>query len=1830
MNRNDDWLKVAGMARRLFDRYKWFALAVLFLIVNSYAVFLYARSCRARGPLRVALVQPVDGRVREKDPLQWRFGASMVPHERVGKWTPAGPVDLRPHVDGLFCWVRPNRLVFRPRDAWPSCTEFSAAVSDQLLSADLRAIEGERRFTVQSPSLEVVRVSQVDYGIYPRIRIAFSDRVSRSALAPHLHAATPDGKAVRVKISRASSPTAAEVTLYAPQAEAVDLRITAGLASLGGPLGLEDDCVRHVPLSRKLELEHVTSLDGSMSEMGVLLSFNRPIEFANISSFVRTEPEVTISAEPYYGSHNRIRLFGDFEFGENYTVRLDAGLRSQDGVFLGDNVTRTVYFGDADTELELTAKGHYLSPRGNMLLPIRMINVKDYTVTVRRIYPNNLVPLAARRTGSYRHYYGNDYQGLAHVVAEKKVAVDTPNNVPVDAQVALKPLIGNRRGAFQVELVTDDGSATDHYVVVSDTGISVRRSARGFLVWANSLRTLAPLADAEVTVFSLENQVLHEGRTDGDGLVQFAVTDDGEEKGEPFLATVQKGNDLPYLVLDTSRVDQKGQEGSRPYLTKGYEGFVFTDRGIYRPGETCHVKAAVRDANLGCPEPFPVQLVVFRPDGKKDRTVPGMLTANGTAEFETEWPDYAATGRYRLELQLPGDENLLGKTSVAVEEFVPPRIRVEVASDDTRAGAGADIAFEVSAQHLFGRPAAGLTAEGRARFCARPFAPAKWPDHRFGDSSRAFRDVTKPLGKHSLNTHGKATFTTRCSGKWKPPAALEMTAIGSVREMSGRAVTAYASRMVDVYPAYVGIKLGEGHLAAGQPHEVDVIYVRPDESLDGDMDQLAMKLERITWTSVLKADADGNYRYTSEKQSVLAQKDRVPLADGRAQFEIVPKQDGKYRLTVEELASGAASSVEFYATRGDPTWYAWSMDAPDRVDLSFDRKRYLPGQTARLLLKAPFAGTALLTIESTNVLHREVLTLTNNTAEVALPVKAAYAPNVYCAVSLLRPVVAEESWGQHRATGMAALHVDRPGSRLDIAIDAPDTMRPRQSMTAEVRITDSAGAPVESEVVVAAVDEAICMLSAFETPDPHGYFAAPRLPAFELCDLYARLMPEQEEAINGTASLPGGDVGLMAALRKRLNPVKGRRFRPVALWSGTRRTGPDGIARIAFDVPEFTGQLRLMAVALAKARMGSARKAVTVRRPLIVRSSLPRFAAPDDRFELPVMIINETGQDDEAAITVECEGPLVVASDARHANTADKGFDAPTPGAVAASMRIPVKNGATANAMFRLKAKSFPGKGALRLAVSLGKEEFEERTELPVRPPCPRVTLTGAGKIDAGQTATLGIGAGWLKGTGRTELWLSSLPTLRMGGGLDYLLRYPHGCLEQTASQSFPLLHLADLAGLLRPGWLESGEVDKRLRSGMQRILSMQRSNGGFSLWPSSGPYTWGTLYATHFLAEAAKAGHAVPEERLNAALDYIERWMDRDEAGDDDNAYNLSYACYVLALTGRPAHGWTNRLMERRKVLARGGKANIGAALLAANRRRDALSFLNTIGSPTALAQRETGGSLRSNERDDALLLLTWLDLDPENEAVPLLVRRLESAQQKGRWYTTQDNAMALAALGKYARTFATVPRHFAGTVTWNDAGKSTAFDSEDAFQTLLEDYGGGGVTLACAGKAPVFYYWKSEGVPREGIAKQRDNGLRIRRHLMNTDGSPIESGRLVQGNLYLMELTVETDGDIDNVVLQDLLPAGLEVENARLKTSQSVNWMKGKQTLPVLHCDIRDDRLVAFTGSFSGERRYYYAARAVTPGDFVMPPVSAECMYDAALNSLHGSGRIVVAGVE
>ncbi len=1834
------------MSDRLFAAHnRWFILGILFLLVNGYGVWLYRASLAEGRGLRATLTAPRSGCVTGQDVLRWRFSADMVAPSATGVWSAAGPVKFLPDVQGAFGWATPRELVFRPDKEWKPCVNFKAIFSDELRGAGLEPLVDGNITGFHTESLAVKSVTQADFsesgGL--RLHIEFNAEVDPGAFCSAVSVADASGNPLQGSVEQQHRGKVMALTLPRDPQGDVTLRLKAGLQSTAGPRGLEHDLVWTIKPTRELKVVRVEQETRSFGPNNIYVSFNRPLVMDSVASCVAVEPplDITVEAGARYSwrPSNSIRIAGAFAPNRSYTVTLKQGLPGNGGTSLGEDAVYTVYFPDADPALELKASGNYMSPHGSMVLPFRTIGMTKCRVSLNRVYPNNLVYLVTRQNACDDDYYYGSHpgDGLGRDEAATEFAIARDPAAIVEHRFSLKDLTRGQKGAFYVTINASNGKDNwqeRHHLVISDTGLSVKQSDGELLVWANSIRTLAPVAGAEIRVFSEANQELISGATDPEGLARLRVgTNDAA--GAPFLVSAQKDDDLTYLVLGRSGVEVKGGAGDRGFLAEGYEACLFTDRGIYRPGETTHARAIVRGPDGAAPPPFPVQLRVLRPDGRLEKTISAMLSGYGTAGFDIPWPGFAGTGRYRLELALPGDKKVLGSAHVAVEEFVPPQIKVEVKTDPARTQAGGEISAEVRADYLFGRPAAGLPSEVRVEIAPQPVKFERFPEFEFGDPGKPFQTVRQAAGKAPLDENGSAAYALTVSRDWRPPAALRLLILGTVTEIGGRGVTACAGRDVDVYPFYIGLGRGEEAITTGREHTFSAVTVSPAGAVTSAAARLKLAVEKLGWATVLKKGPDDSYIYCSEKQAAKVHDGEVAFQDGRASFAFTPAGDGDYRLSLRDPASGASSAIEFRAGAPGQHWETRSLAAPDVVELKFDKERYAAGETATLVIKAPFPGKALVTLESSRVLDCRVVALEKNTAELKFPVRADYAPNVYCAVTVIRPAVSEKLWGQHRAAGMAPLAVDAPERRASLALAAPDRIRPCQKLEVGIETTGEDGQGIPAEVVVAAVDEGICMLTDFKTPDPYAFFMAVRRPAVALRDLYSLLMPELEKSVGGEPSSPGGD-DLLAGLGKRLNPVKARRFKPVALWSAAVMTDASGRARVEFEVPEFTGQLRLMAVAVDRQRLAAAERKVAVARPLVVQSSLPRFLAPADAFSLPVQILNETGADGEAAVRVACSGPLALGD-----------------GRPGAERRIALPKGGCTNLEFRLAAAAAPGQALCRLEVEMAGEKFAEDTELAVRPPAGRTVLAGSGRLAAGKKAALELPANWLEGTAENNLWLSALPSVELGGSLAYLLGYPYGCLEQTTSKSFPLLYLCDLAAPTHPGWPDRREIGRMVQSGIQRVLGMQRNDGSFSMWGNGETYPWGTLYATHFLVAADQAGYPVPAGRTQAACEFIEQWMARKaEVGNSveakNDTYDRSYACVVLALAGRPHHGWMTRLAEQSAKLDYDAKVNLASALLAAGKRREGNALLGAIEIPAEpnLA-RQAGGSLRSNTRADAMLLAAWLEADPDSAAIPGLVHRLEAGRNNGRWDTTQENALALMALGRYSSLLARDRKPISGRVTAGGL-PPLEFAGTNEFHAPLGIPGGassperasgerlvdkplhpwnGHVEILNQGDGPIYYYWKSEGVPGDGMIAEEDRGLKVRREILGLDGGPADPAELRQGDLFVIRVILETDNaGAENIIVDDLLPAGLEIENANLKTSQVVGWCKDKQTLALLHADIRDDRMIAFPARFSGNQEYYYAVRAVTPGEFVLPPIAATCMYDPAIRSVHGAGRVRV----
>jgi alpha-2-macroglobulin len=657
------------------------------------------------------------------------------------------------------------------------------------------------------------------------------------------------------------------------------------------------------------------------------------------------------------------------------------------------------------------------------------------------------------------------------------------------------------------------------------------------------------------------------------------------------------------------------------------------------------------------------------------------------------------------------------------------------------------------------------------------------------------------------------------------------------------------------------------------------------------------------------------------------------------------------------------------------------------------------------------------------------------------------------------------------------------------------------------------------------------------------------------------------------------------------------------LWRGTVPTDSQGLAKVSLAVPPFSGRLRVTVVAAGEQGVGAGASTVIVRDPLVVQASFPRFLAPGDAFEIPVTVSAQAGLGGEAEVELHLTG------------------EATPSGSLSRTVTLPT--GGEVTVRFNLQAPAVPGSLGLRASATLGDLQASDQAQLSVRPPSSLRYLSGAGVIKAGVTTRLVMPGGWLPQTDHYTLAFSASPMLKYGRGLRYLLRYPYGCLEQTTSGAMPLLYLGELAELVDPALGRKNAIPIMVQSGLDRVLSMQVSGGGFALWPNQDfAYPWGSIYATHFILEAQRAGYAVSAANLSSAMDYLEREVLSRPACDDATR---AYAAYVLALAGRVNELHLAGLLERRNRLPEWGRHLLVAALAAARRPEAARALHDEEVPPAGPLPRDTGGTLHSPGRAAAIHLLALLELDPAGPLVINAVRRVERELRDGYWGSTQENAFALLALGRYARLESPAKAQYRGLVMM-DNQELYDFTQNDQVLVRPPEAGGKEIKIMVEGKGSLYYYWSAEGVPLTLDLPEEDSALKVRRRYLDRQGQQLDPKALPHGEVLVVELTLSADYPMDNVAVSDLLPAGLEIENPRLDTTDAESWMSSDDALVPERVEMRDDRLLIFVRLPSGTRTYRYGVRAVTRGEFVLPPVSASAMYDPALRSVAGGGRVVI----
>jgi alpha-2-macroglobulin len=1789
-------------------------------LASALAIVLSLLSgCGASNTVEVLSFTP-EGESPLLTTIEVEFSRDLAPPEAQQQWLSDEFIRFSPEIRGRFKWTSARRLIFSPDVPLQPMQKYTATVTEKVLyDTEWRPAFKDRTFNtpdfdVRKADLFWTHIPRKYYTVTIQANLHFTYPVDPAVLLPYLEI-LHDGKPVSDAqiISEQSSEVIAVAVGEVQQkdkAQKITLRIREGLASTLGRSPLSDTREFVVELPPITELAVTGVVAGYDGETGwIEVAATQTIDEEQAAEFISVQPQRRLR---FFTSDNILRIEGDFESEQSVTLVLRKGLPGLFGGVMQDEYRQQVSFVDIRPGVNFADRGgRYLMRGGYRNLEVHAVNIDELDIDVYEIFRNNVLHFVSQNSWWSPDYdYNPDYYvgDLGMELYRESVPISSGRNWLGKHTLNLDRALASRHKGIYVVRVSssEDRWLSDSKIIaMSDIALIARIARDQVMVFANSISSTLPIAGLDIQILSSNNQTLLSGTTDASGMVTFTDFEDDIAGFTPRLVVASNEEDFNFLDLRDALVETSRHDvGGLRLYSHSHIAFMYGDRDIYRPGERGVVSGIVRTDDMRTVADAPVLLTILNPRGRSFSEYKLALNRQGSFEQTFDLPVYALTGEYRAELRTGGDQ-LIGVYSFSVEDVLPDKIRVLLKTRKEKLRPGENFTVDTDAEYLFGAKAANLRYEADVQFRHRPFRSQAFSDYDFSRTSTANTPLENSFLDGILDENGAAVISHRLPEPLQAGGVIDAAMYVSVFDLTGRTVNRSAHATIYSKPVFIGIKSPGSYFAVNKQANFSLVAVdAEDKARSGE--KVDVHLVRLEWQTVLKKDYAGRYYYASEQREIHEWDRRISLQAG-TQLPLQVRRSGKYQLRV--FRAGASDYVysEFYAYGwGTSTASSFEVDKEGRVDIIFDKEQYRPGESANVLFMCPFAGRLLITVERNGVMHHQYVDVENRSAEVKLTVKPEYMPNAYITATLFRRHQEEKDVPFLVGHGFASMSVEMKEYRLPVSIQAPSKVKPNSTQS----ITIKTAPQRDIYVTLAAVDEGLLQIKDYVSPDPYATMYARRALQVQGYDLYKFLLPE----IVRSSSLTGGDGMLEEGLKKRVNPVNVNRVTLLSYWSGIRKSDSKGNVKIRLPIPQFNGEVRLMAVAYSNERFGSSAQSMKVADDLILEPQLPRLLSAGDSLVIPVTLVNTTAKRGQATVTLEASGSLALRSKASQAAT--------------------VPAGGTAVVEFSVRASDIPGSGVLAFRTS-GMATVRERHELAVRPSAPFSIDSRSGVISKGGNVSLPAVEGYMKGTASMQVTLSSFPAVRFAKQLRQLVSYPHGCLEQTVSTAFPQLYLEAVLKLAAPEHFQTRAPSYYVNLAIRKVESMQIWDGSIAYWPGSSEGNWwGSVYSAHFLLEAKKARYRVSEQNLQRLLRYIANKSKQREtyqyvqytgggrSSELKARKEILYGLYVLALAGRADVSTMNYYRGRMHLLSSDSRYMLAGAFAQSGRWNTWHTILPASFSGSR-PERETGGSFDSELRANALKANILLDNDPSNRQIPVILRYL--ADRMDQMYSTQETAFAMLALGKAARRSAT------DNVTvgvFVDGKKKGEFKGKDIRFTDKE-IGSGRITLKAEGQGSVYYFWAVEGIRTRGQVPEQDANMSVRRSYFDyRSRSPIEAGRLRQGQLIVCRLSLTGAGrSIENVVLTDMIPAGCEIENPRLRPSTALGW-EVANPMDIAYMDVRDDRMILFTSLFGGGTRdFIYLMRVVNQGRFVLPPVTAEAMYDPAYSSTHGAGVVTVS---
>lgn len=1837
------------------------ALAIIVLLAVSFACWQCSPSkeTNAGNPAFAAYVEGYTSGILSKEGnIVIRLAAQVSSLQEIGATDTRNLFSLSPSVKGTTYWTDARTVIFDPEEPLKPGQEYHVRFAlGELVEVPKKLNEFSFGFKVTEPAFDLSfdglksqTNSATDYMRFVG-HIALADREDTDQVEKILRA---DLAGQSLPITWQHNPDARTATFSIDSIARGEQAAALRLSWDGNPIAskAKDSKTWDIPALGDFRVMDVRAVHEP--EQHVVVQFSDPILVAQDLNGLINVSEIEDLQYTIEGSE--VKLYTSERLEGDYAVSINAGVENINAKKLGINAAANIIFENRLPSVSIPGQGTILPGSGKLTLPFEAVNLRAVDVVIIKIYENNIP-----------QYFQTDYDSSWELRRVGKPVVQTTISLDEDKGLNLRRknrfsldvdrLLKTEPGAiYRVRIgfrqeysiyacpdaVTqaeeDDDYGHDYYgdygdrsldeddefwsrynnhyphsyrwdqrdnpchasyytadrwatrdLLASNIGLIVKGgNDNSMSVVATDILTAEPISGVALKVLDYQQQIIETATTGNDGMAQFEVS------RKPFMLVATRGDERGYLKLDDgsslplSRFDVGGQ-----VVQKGIKGFIYGERGVWRPGDSVFVSFIMENQSAHLPDNHPVTFELFNPNGQLSRRLVESKHVNGFYTFKTATERTAPTGNWLARIRVGG---ATFERVIKVETVMPNRLKIDLDFGGKKVlVANGDAEVDVSAHWLFGTPAQNFKTVITANAARMATSFADYRGYSFDDPTRGYYPEELIVFDGTLDDHGQARFSLDGIAPNQAPGMLRVNMTTRVFEPGGNfSIDQYAIPF-SPYDAYVGLRVPEGNRLSGmlptdQDHTVSLAAVDPEGKKLSGMRRVQVEFYKIRWQWWWNQEGDFLGNFTQDKYNQLLKKETLTLNNGEGKWDIrVNYPDwGRYLIRVVDLESGHAAGKTLYVDW--PNWASREQQSnPTEASmLSFtaDKDTYAVGENVTLTFPSSEGGRGLISIENGSRVVRTFWIDTQQGQTVyKFKVDEEMAPNVFVNVTLLQPHAQTANDLPIRMYGVIPLIVENPKTILDPTIQMAASLKPETKN----RITVAEASGKAMTYTVAIVDEGLLDLTRFQTPDPHASFYAKEALGVKSWDLFDKVIGAWGGDLERILSI-GGD----ADVNRNVDPAKANRFQPVVKFLGPFTLRRGGKNTHEFDLPQYVGSVRAMVIAGQDGAYGFAEQAVPVKKPLMLLATLPRVIGPKETFKLPLTVFAMEDNIKQVSLEVTASGGLTVEKGKQQVNFTRQGEKI-----VYATIR----------------AGDNTGVGRVKAIARSGNETATYEVEIDIRNPNPYITSVHSVEVAGnaqGQYEIEPLGPG---NNNQATVEISSLPPISLDKHLGYLIRYPHGCLEQITSGVFPQLMLDRLMQLTDKQKLD---VETNIKSAIDRIRNYQITDGGFGYWPGAREAEeWSTNYVGHFLIEAQAKGYVLPP----GMLDNWRRYQRGKAHSWAPNQYNWrggdlvqAYRLYLLALAKSPDLGAMNRLKEF-QYLSDEAAWHLAAAYQLAGQRIVANQLIKGK-SIDGRGYTTAGRTFGSQLRDRAMILETLTIMGRTDEANRLLLA-VASALGNQNWYSTQTTAYALLAIAKAAGD---VTGDMSFTYTLN--GKTQEVESKHYLhQVELDDPNSKNIiNIQNKDSRALFVRIIRDGQAAPGENPPQENRpdmLTMAVRYTTLQGQEINPAELVQGTDLIAEVTLKNTGSIgthEHVALTQIFPSGWEIINTRLNDQAT-----GIRSAPATYQDIRDDRVLTYFNIRENETlTYRVLLNASYTGRFYLPSVSAEAMYDNRVQAI------------